>query len=165
MTDGDIEKLVERLRKLRSKATPGEWYADTEQSDGEYGSGPNTRSGFDAYLICVEGEAYSHKQRVLFDSHNSTCGMIEEEYDEDGGSAWDAVAKANATLIVEAVNALPTLLATIEALARDKERLEEALTEARGWLSGWASAEPQIAIIDAALSPTNRDDGEVQDGK
>jgi hypothetical protein len=69
------------------------------------------------------------------------------------------------TLRGEAATILHHFLATIEALARDKERLEGALTAARGWLSGWASAEPQIAIIDAALSPTNRDDGEVQDGK
>jgi hypothetical protein len=45
---------------------------------------------------------------------------------------------ANAEFIVRACNAHDNLVA--------------ALREARGWLSGWASAEKELAVIDAAIS-------------
>jgi hypothetical protein len=86
MADGDVEKLVERLRVLLAKAPPTPW---------------------------IIGEA-----------------TIVRSYDERRDRThWFGSLSSNEAneLAVEAVNALPTLLATIEALARDKERLEEAL--------------------------------------
>lgn len=119
------------LREMLAKATRLEklpLYTDTEQSEGAYGSGPNARSGYDATLICADGEGpYTGQQRVLFDSHNSTVALIEEEYHEDGCDAFDVTAQRWGQLIVAAVNSLPSILDTIEALEVERDALLEAL--------------------------------------
>ena len=122
----------DELERLLAAATPGPWFVETDRSEGEYGSGPDTTVGYDAFQICAEGPGPYHEQlRVLFDSHNSTVSEIAEESwsDEHGGGvdAWDAIAKANAALIVAAVNELPNLIATAKAHAAEVEALREAL--------------------------------------
>ncbi|MBA4220141.1 MAG: hypothetical protein C0458_05355 [Methylobacterium sp.] len=46
------------------------------------------------------------------------------------------------------------------AAEAERDRLREALRAAKGWLEGWASAERELAVIDAALSTAKeRGDG------
>ncbi|API60568.1 hypothetical protein BSL82_15795 [Tardibacter chloracetimidivorans] len=113
-----MKQKIERLRSLMEKATPGEWFHDTE--DGEDGRG---KVAFRS-IYAAQGE-HSIK---LFDALNSDAACIIEESDGDEYGPWiyayDEVSDKNAALIVEAVNALPDLLSHIDALearvARDK---------------------------------------------
>jgi len=94
------------LRQAAYCASDGPWEVDSEwNADGAYGGGPDHGTGYDDYLIL------DAQGRTLFGSENSTAKMIEEEHDEDGGTAWDQVGKRNATFIVAAVNYVRTLLA------------------------------------------------------
>lgn len=143
MTDA----LDTRLNGLLEKATKGPWEADTQKSEGDYGSGPDCHTGFDVATI-MAGDL------VLFDALNSNAGEVSEDGPDEYGEvyAWDEISKHNAALIVEAVNALPKLLADrlsdraelalyreqfcqmTEALRERRERigeLERALTEIR----------------------------------
>ena len=47
--------------------------------------------------------------------------------------------------------------AEVAALKAKRDRLREALHTAKRWLGGWASAEAQIAMIDAVLKETGHD--------
>ena len=98
----------------KAKHTPGPWYVDTVRNEGEYGNnGPDTRSGFNSFAI------FDTEGRVLFDSLNrdgSAC-EVTEDYDEDGGSAWDAQAKADAERIVQCVNKYDELSDIVSKLA------------------------------------------------
>lgn len=42
--------------------------------------------------------------------------------------------------------------AALTAAEAERDRAREALEAAKGWLEGWASAERELAVIDAALS-------------
>lgn len=44
------------------------------------------------------------------------------------------------------------LLSAVKEKDAEIVKLREALLKARGWLSGWQSAEDEITIIDAALT-------------
>jgi len=93
------------LKELSDRATPGPWAAESEKSDGSYGSGEDTHEGFDTAVIVTEAEIRYGKAGVLFESHNSTVGAVSEEHDEEYFRAWDAVSEANAAFIVALVNA------------------------------------------------------------
>lgn len=143
---GKSEQLVERLRELLAKATPRPWDTDTLRSEGEFGRGPDTTIGYDTYAIFAEVRG---KFLVLFDSLNSDATEIEDESDGETYSAWDAVSRANAALITEAVNALPALLDTIDRLS--SEQPTKGTDEARDLLE---RAEPELR--DAAKSAAAR---------
>lgn len=93
--------LKETLARLSAEATAGEWDTDTEKSEGEYGTGPDTHSGFDVTVI------YGPDGKSLFDPHNSDMIEVHEDSpDEDGYvSAWDETSRRNATFITALVNA------------------------------------------------------------
>lgn len=116
------EELAE-LERLLKEATPGEWETDSENNEGSYGNGPNTREGFKSwFLMGPDGKR-------LFDAINSDACMVHEEYDEDGGHAWDETSRANAALIIAMHRALPALISS----SREAERIKtaaEALLEA-----------------------------------
>lgn len=82
MTTHTDEELI-AIAKAAEKIAPGSWEHDTEKSDGAYGSGPDAQHGFATYLM-LDAEG-----RRLFDAHGSEVAEIHEEYDEDGGQAWD----------------------------------------------------------------------------
>ena len=88
------------LRAMSEAATQGEWFVDTENSEGEYGVGPDTQSCF---LVSV---IYGPDGKSLFDPHNSDMIEVHEDYpDEDGYcSAWDETSRRNAAFIVSLVN-------------------------------------------------------------
>lgn len=92
---------------MSAKHTPGPWDVDTEKSEGEYGSGPDTSIGFDDFVI---GAEINGKWKVIATTENSTLKEIEEDYDEDYHHAWDGVGKANARLIAAAPEMLSALM-------------------------------------------------------
>jgi hypothetical protein len=112
--------MIEELKALAEKATPGPWETDTLKSEGEYGTGPDTTAGFEVTAI------YSAKGEVLFDPFNSDAIVVQEDYgDEDGYVlAWDQTSAANAALIVALVNNLPAILSALAAVPVMKEALE-----------------------------------------
>lgn len=63
-----------------------------------------------------------------------------------GGGTW-YLRKADARHIASARTAVP-------ALCEEVIRLREALEGAAEWLEGWASAEPYLSTIRAALDPS-----------
>lgn len=135
-TPTDVAELVERLRKLVAEATPAPWELDTEYDpDALYSGGGGCGSGFKNYFIGAQVADGTEQGRwaTLFDSVNSDHKLVEEEYDEDGKSAWDETARRNAETVVALVNAAPTLFDTIKRLLAENARLtaerEEALAK------------------------------------
>lgn len=120
---------ADRLRTLLAKATKGPWEVDTEQSEGEYGSAPDTHTGYEDFLI---GAEINGKWATLLTTENATEKLIDEDYDEDYHRAWDMIGEANSALVVAAVNALPSLLDRIEAQDATIARLTAEL-EAPKW--------------------------------
>ena len=125
---------ITKLRDLMAKATPGPWEIDTERSEGEYGSAPDTSTGYDDFLI---GAFIDGKWATLLTTENSTVKEIEEDYDEDYHRAWDRIGEVNANLAMAAVNALPELLDRIAAkdamIANMRKALAPFATEAEAW--------------------------------
>jgi len=107
-----------KLRELHKAATPGPWDADTLNSEGSYGSGGDTHEGFATTAI------YDADGKVLLDALNSDAILVQEEWDEDGGRAYDLTSAANASLITYLRNAVPDILALIEERDRLREEVE-----------------------------------------
>lgn len=123
---------IEALRQLMAKATPGPWEVDSEYDDDAlYSGGGGCGRGFKNFFVGAEVDG---RWRTLLDTVNSDHKLIEEDYDEDGKSSWDAIGHANANLVAAAVNALPSLLNELEALRADlapKPVMEGGAHEAR----------------------------------
>jgi hypothetical protein len=94
---------------MSAKHTPGPWHVDSTHNEGEYGSGPDTHSGFKSFVV------FDDDGRSLFDSTNSEATEVAEAFDEDSFHAWDAVGLANLTLAAAA----PELLAFVESSLAD----------------------------------------------
>lgn len=103
----DITALAQRMKAAAEKATPGEWWSDVVETDGEYGEGEDRFSGYHSYAVYVGSES-------LLDMTNSTAACIHTEWDHDYLMAWDETAKRNAEFIAEASPA--NVLALVEAL-------------------------------------------------
>lgn len=102
--------LSDRLDELGKAATQGEWSADTVQSEGEYGSGPDTHSGFHVSAI------FGPNGETLFDATNSEACLVNEEFDDEGYCyAWDETSGHNAALIVALKNNLPTIISALRS--------------------------------------------------
>ena len=127
---------TERLKAMEAAATKGPWECDTTHNEGSYGAGEDVYEGFKSYTILSEDG------KVLFDSLNSDAIEVHEEYDEDGATAWDEIARRNAELIVAMRNALPSLLARIEALTVEPEfPMSDAIQQERDRLARILEAE------------------------
>ena len=109
---------TERLKAMEAAAAKGPWECDTTHNEGSYGAGEDVYEGFKSYTILSEDG------KVLFDSLNSDAIEVHEEYDEDGATAWDEIARRNAELIVAMRNALPALLARIERVERERDEAQ-----------------------------------------
>jgi hypothetical protein len=116
------------LDAVVAKATPGEWEVDSERSEGEYGTCPDTSAGYDDYCI---GVSVNGKWETLATTENATIKEIDEDYDEDSSRAWDRIGDANTTAIVSLHNAYPALRATIDAERARADKLTEALRACR----------------------------------
>lgn len=115
------------LRKLAEAATPGPWEQDCSvKSEGTYGSGEDAGEGYDTYEVF---QTLTGKR--LFDFLNSEVAEVQEEYDEDGKTAWDAAAKADAAFIV-AFNP-ETALSLLDLIDRQREALAGMLDNFGGY--------------------------------
>lgn len=115
--------LIERLETADGKATPGPWEIDTEyDGDALYSGGGGCGRGFKNYFIGAQVPNNTEHGRwaTLFDSVNSDHKLIEEDYDEDGSSAWDETARRNAELIIVLRNNLPAIIAALRAQEADR---------------------------------------------
>lgn len=140
---GDLEKLVAELRDALAKATPGPWGVDSAyDDDAVYSGGGGCGRGFKNFFIGAEVRG---KWATLLDSVNSDEKLIDEEYDEDGKSAWDEIGRNNANFVAIARNNLPALLdalsakdAEITSLRAEVERMREANVALKAEVVLWA---------------------------
>ena len=112
----DIDAKIADVKKKAEAATPGPWEDDSIRNEGDYGSGEDTRSKFHSYAVYADGKA-------ICDTLNSDLALVEEEYDEDGASAWDEVGRKNMAYISAASPDL--IIAWAEERERDKARIAE----------------------------------------
>ncbi len=105
----DITALMATMKAAAEKATPGEWWSDVVETDGEYGDGEDRHSGYHSYAVYVGSES-------LLDMTNSTAACIHEEWDHDYHMAWDETAKRNAEFI--AVASPDNVKALVEVLEK-----------------------------------------------
>lgn len=129
MTESPLdEREIAELRELLAKATPGPFVADGDIT-------------------------------IVSDRYGGPCSIAECQhlvyYGSGGPKGADLFreAKANTDLIVAAVNALPSLLTTIDALRAERDALAAELAKARGQVDDaldhlatidqWASAYPE----------------------
>lgn len=96
----EAERLAERLRELLAKATPGPWGIWFEQIDGK------ADRAIQELIEQVHATNPIGNSLVMLDA-DGKCPAI---------TGCGPTSVANAALIVEAVNALPTLLARIAAM-------------------------------------------------
>ncbi|MNV67092.1 hypothetical protein D3C71_1598760 [compost metagenome] len=89
-----------------TKHSPAPWSVETVRNEGEYGSGPETSTGFDSYAVL------DANGRTLFDSINSDVAEVHAVEHCLGVDAWDDVARENLTLAAAA----PELLDALEGL-------------------------------------------------
>lgn len=135
------------LREAAEKATPGEWWSDVVETDGEYGDGEDRVSGYHSYAVYVGSES-------LLDMTNSTAACIHEEWDRDYHMAWDETAKRNAEFIAAANPAV--MLALLDELEAKDGRIVEiesqrqmAFMACNRWADKFREAERRIAELEA----------------
>lgn len=120
----DITALMAAMKAAAEKATPGEWWSDVVETDGEYGEGEDRFSGYHSYAVYVGSES-------LLDMTNSTAAVIHTEWDNDYLMAWDETAKRNAEFIaVASPDNVKTLV----------EALEKAQAQSSKWLEAYHKA-------------------------
>lgn len=115
---------------MSKNAKSAAWSVDTIRNEGEYGSGPDTHSGFDSFAI-LDSEG-----RVLFDSLNRDGAVTEITEDGDAYegyfNAWDAKAKEDAERIVICVNAFEEMSNALEAASSVLRYLPDINTNCGG---------------------------------
>ena len=108
----DITALMAAMKAAAEKATPGEWWSDVVETEGEYGDGEDRHSGYHSYAVYAGSES-------LLDMTNSTAACIHEEWDNDYLMAWDETAKRNAEFIaVASPDNVKTLVEALEKAQR-----------------------------------------------
>lgn len=109
----NITALAQRMKAAAEKATPGEWWSDVVETEGEYGEGEDRFSGYHSYAVYVGSES-------LLDMTNSTAAVIHTEWDNDYLMAWDETAKRNAEFIaVASPDNVKTLVEALEKAQHD----------------------------------------------
>lgn len=134
---GEREQVAEavELRKLLAKAAKDvqlPLWQDSTACEGSYGSGPDAREGYNVSVVMDD----KGRHVTIFDCYD--IALIEEEFDEDGATAWDTASFDLANLFIGTVNALPALLS---ALAEARSEVERVTTDL-----GWANLRRQEAI-------------------
>ena len=141
----DITALAQRMKAAAEKATPGEWWSDVVESDGEYGEGEDRFSGYHSYAVYVGSES-------LLDMTNSTAACIHEEWDHDYHMAWDETAKRNAEFIaVASPDNVKTLVEALEKAQQDSdgvagmaEHYETTISMLRGRITELEESHAQV---------------------
>ena len=127
----DITALTQRMKAAAEKATPGEWWSDVVETDGEYGEGEDRFSGYHSYAVYVGSES-------LLDMTNSTAACIHEEWDHDYHMAWDETAKRNAEFIaVASPDNVKTLVEALEKAQRHEQEWKSLCEAAAVDLDDW----------------------------
>lgn len=123
---GKADKELFELAEAAIKEAPGEWTRDFQKSEGEYGSGPDAHTGFNVPVLYA-GE----KQLLTADA--SDIALINEEWDEDGVTAWDEAS----TRVVDYLAA-----ANPERITRliSEKRSEAARADLTGFMLAWVVA-------------------------
>lgn len=122
----EAERLAERLEALLAKATPGPWGIWFEQIDGK------ADRAIQELVEQVHATNPIGNSLVMLDA-DGKCPAI---------TGCGPTSVANAALIVEAVNALPTLLARIAALGEALRGLEPYLDAIVCYASDMGEHEP-----------------------
>lgn len=132
----------DQLAALDRAATQGAWEVDSEyDNDALYSGGGGCGRGFKNYFI---GTDIGGKWKTLLDTVNSDEKLINEDYDADGGSAWDTVGEANTAFIVALVNAYrANQLVLIGPDAVEKVARAIASTSADTWEYLHVSTDPK----------------------
>lgn len=126
----DITALMATMKAAAEKATPGEWWSDVVETDGEYGEGDDRFSGYHSFAVYVGSES-------LLDMTNSTAACIHEEWDHDYHMAWDETAKRNAEFIaVASPDNVKTLVEALESGDTENERMARDLISRNGEIEG-----------------------------
>lgn len=113
----DLGDLVERLKALLAKATPGPWrVAEQRHTQPE----PDPLSGKDRRNSIWAGHDRQPMPVVALSS-------VRPKNTDESWPWMIALSKDDAALIVEAVNALPALLAHLESTASIRQGMEAAL--------------------------------------
>lgn len=123
-------ELVQQMRAAAEKATkvaPAEWGIDTERQDGAPGR-------YDEFAM------FDNLGRRMFGTENSDAnfGEIRDDFDEDGGSAWNEpsrlvmkhVEAAQPDNVLALIAALEAANARADAAEAKVGRLTEALKDA-----------------------------------
>lgn len=146
---------IEALLKLADAATPGPWECGDTQNEGAYGSGPDCRERFTSYTVEANG-------KIIADTLNSDVATVEEEYDEDGTTAWDEVGRRNMKFIA---TANPVILKTLCTMAlkwldAQPRPIEEASKDGT-WLLffGRNSVQQRMIPVVIAWSPPGLGEG------
>ncbi|WP_368301809.1 ead/Ea22-like family protein [Kluyvera sichuanensis] len=127
----DITALMATMKAAAEKATPGEWWSDVVETDGEYGEGEDRFSGYHSYAVYVGSES-------LLDMTNSTAACIHEEWDHDYHMAWDETAKRNAEFIaVASPDNVKTLVEALEKAQRHEQEWKSLCEAAAVDLDDW----------------------------
>ena len=146
--------LAKNLADLAAKATPGPWEIDSEyDDDAHYSGGGGCGRGFKNFFI---GAPVDGKWRTLLDSANSDHKLVDEDFDEDGRSAWDNIGLANASLTIELVNNLPAIIAALTAQADHDKVLAERDALAAKLSQAWKAEGDVVAQMAAAEITTER---------
>lgn len=92
--------------------TPGPWIVDTIKTEMTYGGGPDASTGMVTTYIVTAQDG-----QMIADTSQSDVVLVEEEYHEDGVSAFDAQGRANAALIAAAPDLLDACRFALLALS------------------------------------------------
>lgn len=129
MDKAEMLRLAERLEKLLAKATPGPWGIWFEQIDGK------ADRAIQEFVEQVHATNPIGNSLVMLDA-DGKCPAI---------TGCGPTSIANASLIVEAVNALPVLLSALRSQAEELERLRRALRDVG---VAWDSAPTVAGLLD-----------------
>lgn len=145
------ELTLEQIEEIEcgcEGVTPGPWESDSTKSEGSYGSGEDVHEGFDAFEVIAPALYPGGRPVIVCDTLNSDAGAIEEEWDEDGHSAWDEQGRKNmahiARLDPSTVRALCTLAR--KGLAGADWRDDPS---AAAWNRRTPSPSPAPGVVDA----------------
>ncbi|WP_353631055.1 hypothetical protein AADG64_09550 [Achromobacter xylosoxidans] len=106
---------------MTTKHSPAPWSVETVRNEGEYGSGPDTTTGFDSYAVL------DANGRTLFDSLNSDVAEVHAVWHCLGVDAWDDVARENLTLAAAAPELLEALIDVLALYKWKRPHLGDAL--------------------------------------
>lgn len=138
-----------------AKVVPGRWQADSEKNDGEYGSAPESRVGFNSYALFNE-----KGQRILDGSNSEVAEIYEDEelaWDETGSVVFDFLEASDPSVILSLLTALEEAEARIEDLTN---KLDD---ERENYGNAEAEAKDDAATIAAMVKALTDPRGEPED--